>query len=49
MPSSPGYVRDYQQERKTELARGGRKKHTLRLRARRMLMKKGMVHPHDGK
>lgn len=49
MPSSPNYVRDYKQERKTELARGGRRKHTLRLRARRLMMKKGMVKPHDGK
>lgn len=49
MSSSPSYVRDYTQERKTELARGGRKKHTLRLRARRLMMKKGLVHPHDGK
>jgi hypothetical protein len=49
MPSSPGYVRDYKQERKTELARGGRKKHTLRLRARRLAVKMGMVKPHDGK
>ena len=49
MPSAPGYVRDYKQERKTALARGDRKKHTLRLRARRLAVKKGMVHPHDGK
>jgi hypothetical protein len=49
MPSAPGYVRDYKQERKTELARGGRKKHTLRLRARRLAVKMGMVKPHDGK
>lgn len=49
MPSSPNYARNYQRERETELARGGRKKHTLRLRARRLAVKKGMVHPHDGK
>jgi 5-methylcytosine-specific restriction endonuclease McrA len=49
MPSPPGYKRDYQQERKTELARGGRRKHTLRLRARRLAVKMGMVSPHDGK
>jgi hypothetical protein len=49
MPSAPGYVRDYTQERKTELARGGRRKHTLRLRARRLAVKKGLVKPHDGK
>ena len=49
MPSSPNYKRDYQQEYKTLLARGDRIKHTLRLRARRAAMKKGMVKPHDGK
>lgn len=49
MPSSPGYKRDYQQERKTMLARGERRSHTLRLRARRLAMKKGLVKPHDGK
>lgn len=49
MPSSPNYVRDYKQERKTELARGGRRKHTLRLRARRLAVKMGLVKPHDGK
>lgn len=49
MPSPPGYKRDYAQERKTSLARGERKKHTLRLRARRMAVKTGLVKPHDGK
>lgn len=48
MPSSPNYKRDYQQEYKTLLARGDRKDHTMRLRARRLAMKKGMVKPHDG-
>ena len=49
MPSSPNYKRDYQQEYKTMLARGDRKKHTLRLRARRVAVKRGLVKPHDGK
>ena len=49
MPSAPGYKRDYQQEYKTHLSRGDRGKHTNRLRARRLAMKKGMVRPHDGK
>jgi hypothetical protein len=49
MPSSPNYKRDYQQEYKTLLARGDRIKHTERLRARRLAVKKGMVKPHDGK
>jgi hypothetical protein len=47
MPSSPGYVRDYTQERKTSLARGEREGHTLRLRARRLAIKKGMIKPHQ--
>jgi hypothetical protein len=49
MASGAGYIRDYKQERKTALARGEREGHTLRLRARRLEMKKGMVKPHDGK
>ena len=49
MPSPPGYKRDYAQERKTELARGGRRKNILRLRARRLAIKKGMVKRNDGK
>jgi hypothetical protein len=49
MPSAPGYKRDYQQEHKTMLARGDRDKHTQRLRARRLAVRKGMVKPHDGK
>jgi hypothetical protein len=43
MPSSPNYVRDYKQERKTALARGERKGNILRKRARRLALKKGMV------
>lgn len=53
MPSSPGYKRDYKQERKTAIARGEtgghNSGHSLRLRARRLEMKRGLVHPHDGK
>lgn len=49
MPSSPGYKRNYTQERKTSLARGERESHTLRERARRIEVKKGLVAPHDGK
>lgn len=49
MPSAPGYKRDYGQEYKTLLARGDRGKHTQRLRARRLAVRKGMVKPHDGK
>lgn len=41
--------RDYQQERKTLLARGEDVGHAARLRARRIAVKKGMVTAHDGK
>ena len=40
MPSSPGYKRDYQQERKTALARGERDKNVSRKRAKRLYEKK---------
>jgi len=53
MPSAPGYVRNYKQERQTAIARGEAKgaasDHTERLRARRVAMKLGMVKPHDNK
>lgn len=49
MPSSPGYKRDYKQEKKTDDARGGKAKRNARDRARYELAKKGMVHKHDGK
>ena len=53
MPSPPGYKRNYKEERKDAIARGEAKGpnsgHTLRLRARRLEAKKGLVHPHDGK
>jgi hypothetical protein len=49
MPSSPGYVRDYKQERKTATARGETKDNAARKRARRIMVKKGLVKPNDGK
>ena len=49
MPSSPGYKRDYKEERKDQLARGENVGHAERLRARRLAMKMGLVKPHDGK
>jgi hypothetical protein len=49
MPSAPGYKRDYQQERKTAIARGEMTGHAERLRARRKAVKLGMVRPHDKK
>jgi 5-methylcytosine-specific restriction endonuclease McrA len=49
MPSSPNYVRDYKQEKKTSDARGEKKKRNARDRARYELEKLGMVHKHDGK
>lgn len=49
MPSSKNYVRDYKREYQTSLARGERQGHVLRLRARRLEMKKGLVKPHDHK
>jgi len=54
MPSSPGYVRDYQQEYATAKKRGengaghdsgNAERHRLRRRA----IKRGMVKPNDGK
>ena len=53
MPSSPNYVRDLKQEAKTAKARGevggSDAPHAKRMRARRLMMKKGLVKPHDGK
>ncbi len=47
MPSSPGYVRDYSQERKTAIARGetlgSDSDNAKRKRARRAALKKGLV------
>lgn len=49
MPSSPNYVRDIKQEKKTAKARGDIAKDNLRKRARRLMVKKGLVKPNDGK
>ena len=48
MPSSPGYVRNYKQEAKTESPLR-RKKRTMRNKARRMAMRAGLVKKGDGK
>ena len=45
MPSSPNYVRDLTQEYKTAKARGDVHKSMLRKRARRLMLKKGLVKP----
>lgn len=50
MPSSPGYKRDYKQEAKTAKARGEQgtghnSKSAIRHRARRMMLKRGLVKP----
>jgi hypothetical protein len=51
MPSSPNYVRDIKQETKTAKARGEigghNAPHAKRMRARRLLVKKGLVKPND--
>jgi 5-methylcytosine-specific restriction endonuclease McrA len=49
MPSSPNYVRDIKQEEKTAKARGEIPKNNLRKKARRLMVKKGLVKPNDGK
>lgn len=49
MPSSPGYVRKYDQEWKTAKARGEDKGNAARHRLRRLAVKKGMVKNMDGK
>ncbi len=49
MPSSPSYVRDYKQERKTARKRGELADNASRKRARRIMAKKGLVKPFDGK
>jgi len=48
MPSSPSYVRDHKQERKTQLARGEGEDNRKRKQARRDATKLGMVKPKDG-
>ena len=49
MPSSPNYVRDYKQEKKTSDARGEKPKRAARNRARLLMEKAGMVKKGDGK
>jgi len=49
MPSSPGYERNYAQEKKTSDARGEKPKRAARNRARLKLEKMGMVKKGDGK
>lgn len=49
MPSSPDYQRDYRQEKRTSDARGEKPKRAARNRARRIMMKAGMVRKGDGK
>lgn len=49
MPSSPNYVRDIPQEKRTAKRRGDDKRDNLRKKARRMMVKKGLVKPNDGK
>jgi hypothetical protein len=49
MPSSPGYKRNYLQERKTAKARGETDDNAARKQARRDMEKAGKVKPFDGK
>lgn len=49
MPSSPSYVRDIPQEKRTARRRGDDKRDVKRMRLRRLAMKKGLVKPFDGK
>lgn len=53
MPSSPGYRRDYRQERKTAIRRGetlgSNSDNAKRKRLRRAMEKDGKVHKGDGK
>lgn len=49
MPSSPNYVRDLKQERKTHLARGGKEIDRKRAQAQRNAKKKGLRKTGDGK
>jgi hypothetical protein len=49
MPSSSNYVRDYTEEAKTAKARGENVRNAERHKARRLEMKKGLVHVGDGK
>ena len=45
MPSSPSYQRNYLQETRTADARGERPKNIERKRARRLMVKRGLVKP----
>lgn len=49
MPSSPSYVRNYAEEKKTSDARGEKPKRAARNRARRELVGLGMVKKGDGR
>jgi hypothetical protein len=49
MPSSPNYVRDYKHEAETAKARGEYVRDAERHKARRMLVKKGLVKTNDGR
>lgn len=49
MPSSPGYVRNYDQEWSTAKKRGEDKDNAARHRLRRKAVRKGIVRPKDGK
>lgn len=48
MPSSPGYKRNYAEEKKTSDARGEKPRRAARDRARYEMAKLGMVHKGDG-
>lgn len=49
MPSSPGYVRNYNREWETAKKRGEGEDNAARHRLRRSAVKRGMVKPKDGK
>ena len=49
MPSSPSYVRDHKRERETQIQRGEHIDNRTRKQARRIMEKRGMVQPFDGK
>lgn len=49
MPSSPNYVRNYKQEKKTSDARGEKPKRAARNRARLKAIKAGMIKPGDSR
>ena len=49
MPSSPNYVRNYSQEKKTSDARGEKPKRAARNRARAKAINAGMIKPGSNK